>query len=190
MSFIPPHQKQLGRPTGSTACGPVSISVGIHAITRGDIKPGIQDIRARMGKADGPTNVWDAERAVTSYKHGGKPLTYRKVFDIEKVKTAVKNGRPVQIAVDYGMWNKRMQTTGSPTFIGGHSLLVYGQKRWKDGTVVWRVYDSLEDARRPGIPKGWKWRPRWKVVDAMESLVGPETKGRCYAGIFGGGKHG
>jgi len=39
---------------------------------------------------------------------------------------------------------------------------ILGQ-RVREGTVEWRVFDSLADGRRKGIAKGPDWWPRWLV---------------------------
>ena len=190
MGYTPRFQPQLGRgSTSSYDCGPRTLQMGIDFLTRGAKRPGPGDLRQRMDKVGPvPTNIWDAERAVESFQHGGEPLKYWKQFTNANVKKAVKNGRYVHICVDYGKWNQVMDKTGSPSFLGGHSMGVLGQKRWNDGTVVWLVWDPLEDKRTTAIPQGPKWRPRWKVIKAMEAFAGGADE--CYAGVLGGGKWG
>jgi hypothetical protein len=56
----------------------------------------------------------------------------------------------------------------------------------KDGEVEWRLYDPLDDMRRAEIARGPRWVPAEAVVKSMEAFA--KSKGRCYAGVFGGGQ--
>lgn len=196
MAARPPLRKQLnGHPSGSTNCGPKTVQMGVNSRTDNTQNPSIDIIRKRMGRPNGQaTNVWNSEACVEGWKLGNRKLLhYRRIHNIQTVKDIQKKnaslnpGQYLQVAIDYGEWNKLVEKSGSPTFSGGHSVGILGQKKWKDGTVVWLMYDPLEDGRRGGIKKGPSWRPRWKVIKAMESFYG--TRGKCYAGQFtGGGK--
>lgn len=195
MPYVPKYQKQLGRGTpvpgrtkGSRDCGPRTVQMGIDYQTKGQVVPGITDIRKRMGRT-GPdqSNVYDAAKCVESYKaiRGRKPLRYYIKSRVSDVEAAVKAGKYVQLCIDYGKFNDLMGKTGDPYFRGGHSVGVLGQRK-KNGVVQWLLFDPLDDQRRRGIPKGPRWVPKWKLKKALEAFGG--GAGRCYAGVFGGGQ--
>lgn len=196
MAQRPPLRPQLnGHVSAAVNCGPKTVQMGINSRTDNIRNPSIDVIRRRMGRPNGQaTNVWNSEACVDGWTFAGrKPLRYRRIHNIATVKDVQKAnadkdpGQFLQVAIDYGKWNELCSRTGSSTFSGGHSVGILGQKTWNDGTVVWLMFDPLEDKRRTGIPKGPKWRPRWKVIKAMESFYG--RTGKCYAGQFyGGGK--
>ena len=197
MAKKPPLRKQLnGHPSGSVNCGPKTVQMGVNSRTDNTKNPSVDTLRKRMGRPNGqPTNVWNSEAAIDGWAiaSGRKPLAYKRLHNIQSVKDVQKAnadkspGQFIQVAISYRKWNEVVSKSGSSTFVGGHSIGILGQKKWNDGTVVWLVYDPLEDARRGGIPQGPKWRPRWKVITAMEAFYG--QKGKCYAGVFtGGGK--
>lgn len=197
MVYRPRHQPQLGRGVpvpgrtrGSRDCGPRSIQMGMDKQTRGRLLPGPVELRKRMGsEGPVPTNVWDAKQGVESYKGGTKyrPMRYYIKRKVSDVKAAVRDGKPVQCAIDYGRFNDLMNKTGDPYFRGGHSVMVVEQKRWADGTIVWLLYDPLDDQRRSTIPQGPRWVPRSKVVAAMVALAGGNSNG-IWAGVIGGGQ--
>jgi hypothetical protein len=193
--YTPKFQPQLGRGVpvpgrtrGSRDCGPRSWQMGIDFLTKGRKRPGVWDLR-RRGNVTGPvpTSVWDAKLAVESFDsiRGLTPLRYYIRRDIESVRRAVHNGKYVHVCVDYETMNKLMTRTGDPNFKGGHSIGVLGERKL-GGTVQWRIFDPLDDARRAEIPQGPRWVKRWKVIRAMEDFALGE--GRCYAGVFGGGR--
>lgn len=196
MPYLPKFQKQLGRGTpvpgrtrGSRDCGPRTVQMGLDFITKGEKVPGITEIRRRMGRP-GPqqTNIWNAQQCVESYVRirGRKPLRYFIKDNIDSVSAAIRNGKYVHACIDYGRWNQLMRKTGDPNFKGGHSVGLLGQRK-KNGTVQWLLFDPIDDGRRAGIAgPGPRWVPRWKVIKAMEAFAG--ARGRCYAGVFGGGQ--
>jgi len=195
MASRPPLRKQLtGAWTGPVDCGPRTVQMGVMSRLDNDWSPTIETIRRRMGRTGKqPTNVYNSEQAVDGWQpvKGRSPLRYYRRHSVQAVKDALrqggeKGGKFVQVAIDYGTWRSLVKETGSTTFSGGHSIGLMGQKKWQDGTVVWLVFDPLEDGRRAGIKQGPVWRPRWKVIRAMEAFSG--RQGRCYAGIFGGGQ--
>ena len=195
MGYTPRLDTQLGRgirvpgrTRGSRDCGPRTWRMGIDAVTKGDLRPGIKELRKR-GSVSGPqqTSIFDAKKAVESYKRppGRKALKYTIVRKVADVKTAAAKQRGVHICVHYGEWNKRTSGyTGDPNFQGGHSMLVKGQRYYR-GTKQWLVLDPLEDGRRSNIRQGPTWRNASAVIAAMERFAGGQ--GRCYAGVFGGG---
>lgn len=188
--YLPRHQPQLGNgsPTERRDCGPRTVSMAVDAITHGQVRPGIPEIRQRMGTPGNQTsNVYDAQKGVESYDHipGRRRLTYRIARDAATVKDAVRAGRPVHLAIDYGAFNDSGRT-GDPNFRGGHSVLVVGQ-RVKDGEVQWRLFDPLDDGRRAGIVRGPRFVDRERLMDAARSF----GRGSIYAGIISGGqRHG
>jgi len=196
MTYLPAHQAQLGagipvpgRTRGSRDCGPRTVSMGIDKLTEGQVVPTMVQMRKRMG-TPGPvrTNVYDARDGVESYTRvkGRSPLRYVIRDRIEDVQAAVKRGRFVQLCIDYGEWNRLMPRTGDPNFTGGHSVGVCGQ-RTRNGKVKWLLFDPLDDARRPEISgPGPRWVPRDKLIAAAEAFA--QAPGRCYAGVFFGGR--
>jgi hypothetical protein len=162
--------------------------MGIDYVTRGQKVPRITELRERGNvKGPQPTNIDDAKRAVESYKviRGRYPLRYYKKSFMGDVNAAVRAGKYVHACIHYGKWNAVTAASGDPYFTDGHSVGILGQ-RSRGGRVQWRLYDPLEDGRRQGIPQGPRWVDKADVVQAMEAFAG--AKGRCYAGVFGGGQ--
>ena len=195
MPYLPKHQPQLGRGVavpgrtkGSRDCGPRTVQMGIDFQSKGAKKPTIPTIRQKMGRP-GPqqTNIYNTKQAVDGMPvPGRKPLRYFIKSRTSDVEAAVRAGKYVQLCLDYGMFNRLMnKKTGDPNFTGGHSVGVVGQRK-KNGVVQWLLFDPLDDQRRRGIPKGPRWVPKWKLLRALESFAG--GRGRCYAGVFGGGE--
>ena len=196
MRYRAKHQAQLGAGTpvpggeqGSRDCGPRSWSVGMDAQTRGRIVPSVDEAR-RRANVRGPqqTNVYDWQRATLTYTGGPKykPMRYYIKRRVSEVKQAVRMGRAVQICIHYGVFNDLMKRTGDPNFRGGHGVTVTDQKTLKNGTVRWLLYDSLDDKRRAGIPQGWRWVDRDKLVKAMIAFGG--SRNSIFAGVFAGGQ--
>ena len=200
MAYSPKHQKQLngkgaiavpGRTKGSRDCGPRVWSMGVDFQTKGQKVPSIREIRDR-GDVPGPqsTNVDDCVKAVQSYRRIAKrePLRAYKKSYMGDVKSAVAAGKYVLCCILYGKFNAATGRTGDPNFNGpmsGHSIGVQGQRTYK-GKVQWRIFDPLDDHRRPELSKqGPRWVDREDVVVSMEALA--KAKGRCYAVVFGGG---
>lgn len=196
MAYMPRHQPQLGRGTavpgrarGSRDCGPRTGQMMMDAQTKGRLKPGPTELREKMG-TPGPqqTNVWDMKQGVESYGGGSKyePMRYYIKRTVADTKAAIRAGKPMQVCIHYGKWNDVMNKTGDPYFTGGHSFGIYRQKKRKDGTVMWLLWDPLDDARRTVIAVGPRWVPRSKVIVAMIAFGGSSTS--IYAGVIGGGR--
>lgn len=195
MPYLPKHQTQLGRGTpvpgamrGSLDCGVRAVQMGVDKVTHGEKVPTVPDIRKRMGESGPrPTSILDAQRAVESYVRikGRKPLRYLVRWTIEGVRDAVRRGRMVQVAIDYGVFNRLMARTGDPGFTGGHSIDILGQRQ-RRGRLWWLLWDALDDQRRPGIPKGPRWVPAVHIISAAEAFAG--GPGRAQAGVFSGGQ--
>lgn len=191
MPYQPKHQPQLGRgipvpgrTRGSRDCGPRSWQMAMDARSGGRVAPGVWALR-RRGQVPGPqpTNITDAKHAIHGWPVPGRtPLRYWRIGSAARLRQAVRKGRPVHLAIDYGAWNAlRDGKTGDPRFRGGHSVMVYGQRKVK-GVVQWQLYDPLEDARRKGIPQGPTWVPRHQLITAARSLGG------IFAGWIGGSR--
>jgi hypothetical protein len=196
ITYLPKHQPQLGRGVpdpdgvksdGSRDCGPRTVQMGMDARTEGELVPSVTLIRERMGRQGyKTTSVRDAERAVDGWRSPGRrPVRYRVVESIEGVKSAVAMGRYVHACIDYGVFNRVVGRTGDPSFTGGHSVGILGQ-RLNDGEVQWRLFDPLDDKRRDGIPQGPRWVSRSAIVDAMTVFAG--GPGKAWAGVFSGGQ--
>lgn len=164
--------------------------MGIDRLTIGDKRPPPKELRPRMGTPGfQQTNVNDMKKGVESYKNvkNRKPLKYYVKRKVSEVKEAVRNGRYVQLCIDYGKFNDMAGKTGDPNFRGGHSVGVYGQKKKKDGTVMWLLWDPLDDSRRASIPQGARWVKRNILVQSMVAF-GSGGSNNIWAGVFAGGK--
>lgn len=175
-----------GGEQGSRDCGPRSHQMGIDGQANRIVR--ITDLRRRMG-TPGPqvTNVFDGKRGVESYRFRRRtPMTDTIRTVASEVRGAIAAGRYVCIAIDYGKFNDLPGRTGDPGFRGGHMIGVRGQ-RTRKGKVQVKIYDPLDDGRRPEIPKGPRWVARDKVFQAAAAFAGGH--GRCYAGVLGGGQY-
>jgi hypothetical protein len=166
--------------------------MGVDWATRGQVVPSVRAIRDR-GDVPGPqsTNVDDCVKAVESYRsvRGRKPLRAYKKSYVGDVKSAVAAGKYVMCCILYGKFNQVTGRTGDPNFNGpksGHSIGVCGQRSYQ-GKVQWRIYDPLDDHRRPELSqRGPRWVDRDDIVVSMEALA--KARGRCYAVVIGGGQ--
>ena len=195
--YHPRPYRQLGRGVpvpgksrGSMDCGPATVRMGIRQLTRGELDPSIEDIRARMGKPGPvPTSTADALRAVNSYNApemgplDRRPLNYQRLTGAmfePLLRDAVKGGAFVQVAIDYGTFNRLMGRTGDPNFRGGHSVGIHGWDR-RGGRTVWQLFDPLDDGRRTGIPSGPRWVRPGPIIAAWKDMG-------HFFGIFRGGE--
>ena len=201
--YRPRFRPQLGRGTpvpgatrGSKDCNLRAFQHALGKLTRDTAVPWVRHIRQAMGRP-GPTgtNLWDTRKAARELdgwmeQRGRKPVRAYLKFTRKAARQAVRKLRPLVMAVDYGEWNDLMGRTGDPNYRGGHAIFVLGQKRWADGTIVWCVWDSLEDNRRNAIPQGPKWRPRWKVLKAARVWADKTAPGAQLVAcvVRGGGK--
>jgi len=160
--------------------------MGVDFLTKGELVPTIRDLRDRANvEGPQPTSILDAQRAVESYVNirGRRPLRYAPKSSVADVRTAVRAGRFVQCAIDYGKWNALLARTGDPDYGDGHSIGVLGFRM--EEQPQWLTWDPLCDGRRDGIPRGPVWVFAWKVIDALEAF----TPGAgIQAGVFYGGQ--
>jgi hypothetical protein len=196
MEYRPKFQKQLngkgaipvpGKTKGARDCGPRASLHGIDALTHGELLPSVSHFRAKAG-VSGPqkTNIYDLQRGIEAYTpRGRKPLRLFIKSFVGDVKTAVSSGKGVLLCIHYGKFNQLANKTGDPYYTGGHSISVFDE-RGRGDDIEWLLYDSLDDARREGIPQGERWVKRSIIVESMEAFAG--ARGRCYAGVFGGGQ--
>lgn len=204
--YLPKHQIQLGRGTpvppsaenpnggtrGSLDCGVRVVQMGIDKSTNGQLVPSVPEIRERMGREGAqPTNTTNADTAVESYGAQMARID-RRGLDYDKFRgeaferhiiDACKRGDFVQMAIDYGVFNRRMRRrglrTGDPDFDGGHSQGIIGFRRGRVAETI--LFDPLDDARRPGIPDGPRWVPLSPILEAWEAFG-------FFFGIFRGGE--
>lgn len=184
-----------GRTQGSLDCNVRAFQHEFGYLTGDKFVPWVDNIRIRMGRP-GPTatNLWNSQEAAASYddaleRVGRYPIRVYLKFTKKAVKTAIRNKRAVTLAIDYGEFNRVMGKTGDPAYKGGHAVVVLGESRWRDGTIVWKLYDSLDDDRRKEIPQGPRWVPRWKVLKAAEKWARKTNGTEVVAAVFrGGGK--
>jgi hypothetical protein len=179
-TYWPKLQPQLdGSKTAGEDCGPRAASTGVDWATEGAKVPTIADFRRRAGRPTGDTNTEQLTKALVSYDtrsetNGRTDIkAYRKVMQPKSVlRDAITGGKYAVVQMDYGELNdRRPDLTGDPRFRGMHSIGVVGQ-RVREGSVEWRVYDSLADGRRAGIEKGPDWWPRWLVETTAEGFTG------------------
>jgi len=193
-SFLPAHQAQLGagipvpgRTRGSRDCGPRSASVGVDKLSEGAKVPGMTEMRRRMG-TPGPqrTSVLDIKRGVESYRRlrGREPLRFLLRSEVADIRRAIARGKGVMLAIDYGVFNALMRRTGDPAYQGGHAIDIMGE-RSRGGRLWWLLYDSLDDARRAGIPQGPRWVPALNVIRAAEAFA---FDGSIQGGVYAGGR--
>jgi hypothetical protein len=154
--------------------------------TRGGRRPGPATTRVRMRKAKGPTNMWDAERAVDSYDttaelpgsytrlrgrretDGGSGGEWSAVIDwLPDGEDKGKNGRAIVMGVDYGILRREApRRTGSDSFDGFHGITLTATRKRRGRRQV-RVYDSLNDGRTRDVPgPGPVWISEDKVRPA------------------------
>jgi hypothetical protein len=199
-NYWPRFRSQLGKGTpvpgatrGSKDCNVRAFQHAFGQLTKDKFVPWVDNIRIRMGRP-GPTGttLWNSQKAAATYdaalkQRGRKPIRVYMKYTKDGVKKAVRNKAPVCIAIDYGQFNKQMSRTGDPNFTGGHGIMVLGEKKWNDGTIVWKLYDSLDDNRRNSIPQGPRWVPRYKVLKAAEVWARKTNNTEVVAGVFRGG---
>jgi hypothetical protein len=196
--YQPIHKAQLdGSATESYDCGVIACAVGIDMATRGVKQPKRDHIRNRMDVPSGGTNMWDIERAIKSYDTPDElegvytTLKCRRETDgggdgtWDTVKASLQEKRGVVLGVDYGMLRRSAPNlTGSESFDGWHSILLSAWDK-RDGEWKVRVYDSLNDGRYSGCPKGPVWIAAPKVRDAAYAY-GKAVHGKAerIAGVF------
>ncbi len=194
MPYQPLHQAQLGRgvpvpggTTGARDCGPRSWQMAADARSHGRIRPGVRRLRRRAG-APGPvpTSIDHARRALHGLPVAGRtPLRYYRKRRVAEVRQAVRRGKPVHLAIDYGAWNRSQRgRTGDPNFRGSHSVLITRQRKRGHG-VEWLLFDPLDDGRRRGIERGGRWVLRRHLIAAAVKLAGGNRNG-IWAGVIGG----
>lgn len=195
VEYRPKHQAQLGAgipvpgmTQGARDCGPRATSMGIDFQTRGQLVPGIRDIREEGGVVGPvPVSIRDMQRAVASYRtiRGRRPLQLFVKDYIGDVKAAMNAGKYVLLCIDYGRFNDLVGKSGDSAYRRGHMVGVVGE-RWHDGHVEWLLFDALDDHRRPEVPRGPRWVKRMVLVESMEAYA--RREGRCWAGVMGGGQ--
>lgn len=178
-------QLRAGIPTAGEDCGVRTTQRAIRWASCGKVFVTVAKIRDRMGKPSGPTNPPDW---LTVMRHPDTVRQFTKV-GLKPPKAHLRGvtklgfivGAPVGTAIDaleqdklicvaenYLPWhNTRWE--GSESFVGNHAVSYFGI----DGDVGNREttrYDSLADARAPGIAKGPDKVPWNKVRQAMGAL--------------------
>lgn len=194
--YRPSHQAQLGRgipvpgrTRGSLDCGPRSWQVLVDARTHGRARPTLAALRSRGGVPGAvPTSVDDARRAIDGLPagRGRTRLRYYRRRTVAAVRKAVRAGFPLHLCIDYGAFTDAQDgRTGDPRFRGGHSVAIVAERHEPGQPVEWLLHDSLDDARRRGIPQGPRWVARRDLVAAAVALGGGREA--IWAGIVAGG---
>lgn len=169
MPYWPRHQPQLGRgPTSSFDCGPRAFQTAMDDATEGRIRPGPEKTRAILRDKD-ETNYsqWDEVADQLGARFG---IRGDSTNDIDALRDHLKRGGGAVVAVDYGVLRRAAPAkTGSESFNGGHALFLKGWRK-QNGVRVTRDYDSLNDGRYLGCPKGPVWMQWNRLKRAMLAL--------------------
>jgi hypothetical protein len=171
MTYRPAFHKQLdGSPHAGNNCGPGSLSSAIERDRRG-VKPNSAlwlptpaYIRARMialvieadkgaGGTSGPELVKAAKRLY------GVTLTPRYNLPFADLVTLIAAGRGAIIPIRYSAVHGT-KFDACPSFLGNHWVYWNGSTWTSAAGYLDRIYDSLADGRRAGIPKGPQLWPR------------------------------
>ena len=170
-AYQPKLQAQLnGSRTAGEDCVVRASSTGVDWATKGAKVPAVSDFRKRARNASTGLNTEEAHRGLRSYDTpaelgGFSDIVAHRYLRQPKaeLRERVKAGRFVVLWMSYAVLNDtRPNLSGDPRFRGAHAIGVLGQ-RVREGTVEWRVWDSLADGRRKGIAEGPDWWPRWLV---------------------------
>jgi hypothetical protein len=153
----------------------------IDCASGGEIVPAIDEIRVRMGKADGWTTPTDWKRAYESYR-GEASLLGIAFPDYEVIERGevgdlwghLERGDPVGLVVNYGVLRSRAPNlVADPDYAGHHALWLRSVRR-RDAERFVLAYDPLADGRR-GLPRGPSWW-RWADIrDAAKSVTGTDS---------------
>ena len=181
MTYWPKFQPQLraGIPTASVDCGVRSTQMAIDNATKGAKVPSVKRIREVGGMGTDPTNYYEWDVAVDKLG-ASQDVAGAKTNNIEEVVRHLRRGLGVVLAVHYGRLRRLAPAkTGSETFNGYHAIFLKG---WRTEPNRTRMFDSLNDGRYRGCPKGPVWMPFSKLRDAA-TRIGDEQSmpGKVFA---------
>lgn len=173
--YQPKHQPQLGRgsPTESTDCGPRATQTSLDDASKGEVHPGPARQREFL-KDWNETNILQLDGVIDHF--GARAGVYSEYTNSQtKLANHLKKGLGAVVAVHYGaLANAAPAKVGSKTFRGGHALFIRGLWRRKDGTWVVNDWDSLNDGRYRGCPKG-RVQLKWSALKKGLNAITPST---------------
>lgn len=175
MSILVP---QLGRGSDYPGnCGPASVAEALRWATDHDVAPLPDEVRRAMRDLVGGTTMDEHPRGFDAFIHEAEtkgwtllPMIYRGTAPFADVVRALRAGRAVTIAIDYGRLPQRFRCAD---FDGLHSIFV-SQIRTMGKVREVKVWDPLADGRRAGIPRGPQWYPLPVLADAAAGAARPK----------------
>lgn len=173
---MPIFRRQLdGSPNAGDNCGPASVAMALRWATKHDIAPDPQAVRVRMHDMVGGTQMsehrkaWDAYRNEYAREWDIPAMVYRPNGEFTDLLVLLEDGKAATIAIDYSAVPRNLK--GDPLFNGLHSVFVAGI-RTRAEIVEIKVFDPLNDGRRPGIPgPGPIWYPRVVLRKAASAVI-------------------
>lgn len=191
--YVPPVTEQLHGPdpTAGSDCAICTARAAIMFATCGSVNPSPDKIRAQAGldvpnppPDDFSTTIQEYARAVNAFDDEARREGYDGINagvhergrwdDLEPV--LKDESKFVCVLVDYGVLNSREPAkSGDPGFNGSHAIGVFGytpSTDTDDGTVKYRIWDSLCDGRRSEIPKGHTYWKASTLRDAADAYAG------------------
>lgn len=186
MSYILPLYSQFdGSAHAGANCSFVACHQGLLDATDGAVNIPPEQLRAFASPVSGPgdaantTDVkqaWDAcipEALRLDWRL--KPAIRQSPGQWQDVIDALDAGYGVELAVSYATINRlRPRLSGDPNYGKGHALYL-GRIQHAAGRTRVKVWDSLCDGRRPGIPHGPQWYPAYVLEHAAEDWSGAGT---------------
>lgn len=174
---MPTFVRQLdGSLNAGDNCGPASVAMALRWATAHEIMPTPSAVRAAMKDPTGGTYMSDHRLAWDTYRERNdgtwdlKPMRYFAAGDFTDLLTALGNGKGATIAIDYSKVPQTLK--GDPLFNGLHSVFL-AATRERAGMTEVKVFDPLNDGRRPGIPgPGPIWYPKLVLRNAAAAVVG------------------
>jgi len=174
---MPVFVRQLdGSPNAGDNCGPASVAMALRWATAHDIEPTPSAVRKAMKDPTGGTYMadhrlaWDEYRERNAARWDVKPMRYHAAGEFADLITALGNGKGATIAIDYSKVPQSLK--GDPLFNGLHSVFLAAVRERAGQTEV-KVFDPLNDGRRPGIPgPGPIWYPKVALRNAAAAVVG------------------
>jgi len=113
--------------------------------------------------------AWDEYRERNAARWDVKPMRYHAAGEFADLITALGNGKGATIAIDYSKVPQSLK--GDPLFNGLHSVFLAAVRERAGQTEV-KVFDPLNDGRRPGIPgPGPIWYPKVALRNAAAAVV-------------------
>jgi uncharacterized coiled-coil protein SlyX len=173
---MPTFVRQLdGSPNAGDNCGPASVAMALRWATAHEIEPSPSQVRKAMKDPTGGTYMadhrlaWDEYRERNAHRWDLKPMRYFAAGEFADLITALGSGKGATIAIDYSKVPLNMK--GDPAFMGLHSVFLAAVRERAGQTEV-KVFDPLNDGRRPGIPgPGPVWYPKVMLRNAASAVV-------------------